>query len=134
MPVCSWVHFKRINVQRVPCKHVQEQCGGQSMHTMHVNSEVSRRLEQLRRSGDQHAMSQPLPRASRLRRHCIRYESTDMPSEPLQQRLGEGLHDVPVAADVHGRHGAHQRGAVRVPAGLRAGGRRGRRVHRLRAR
>ena len=77
-------------------------------------------------------MSQPLPRAGGLRRDVLWHQPGALPREPVQQRLGEGLHGVPVAADVHGRHGAHQRRAVRMPAGLRAP--RDWRVHRLRAR
>lgn len=79
-------------------------------------------------------MSQPLPRAGWLRSDSIGHERPALRRKPVQQRLCEGMHDVPVAADVYDSDGAHRRRAVRVPAGLRARGGRGRRVHRVRAR
>ncbi len=75
-------------------------------------------------------MSWDLPGACGLRRDIIWQKRGALPREPVQQRLGEGLHNLPVAADVHHGDRPDGRGAVRMPAWLPAG--RGR-VHGVRA-
>jgi hypothetical protein len=74
------------------------------------------------------------PRASagRLPSYIVRCKPRVLPRQHLQQRLGKGLHGVPVASDVLASHRPHKRLAVRVQAGPRAS--RHWRVHRVRAR